>query len=71
MLNYYIPLDLLVTAVLSAQAMDEQVKKITNKLFEKYHSAKDYTSVSREELEKDIRSPGFYRRKAGWINEAF
>jgi endonuclease-3 len=60
-------LELLVATMLSAQATDEQINKITPALFKKYKTPKDYAKVPREELEQDIRSSGFYRRKADAI----
>ncbi|MCW4012549.1 MAG: endonuclease III [Candidatus Bathyarchaeota archaeon] len=58
------PLELLVATMLSAQATDEQINKITPALFKKYKTARDYANAPREELEQDIRSSGFYKRKA-------
>lgn len=69
-LRYETPLELLVATILSAQATDEQVNKITPGLFKKYRSAADYAYAHREELEEDIRSSGFYHRKAEAIQEA-
>ncbi len=63
-LSHHNPLELLVATVLSAQATDQQINKITKELFKKYRTAADYVNVPREELEQDIRSSGFYRRKA-------
>lgn len=63
-LHHENPLELLVATVLSAQATDEQINKITVKLFKKYRTAQEYASVPREELEQDIKSSGFYKRKA-------
>jgi endonuclease-3 len=61
------PLELLVATILSAQATDQQINKITQKLFQKYKTAEDYVEVSRKELEEDIKSSGFYKRKADAI----
>ncbi|MBD3172205.1 endonuclease III [Candidatus Bathyarchaeota archaeon] len=58
------PLELLVATILSAQATDKQINKVTRKLFKKYKTLEDYAYAPREELEQDIRSSGFYRRKA-------
>lgn len=58
------PLDLLIATILSAQSTDEQINKITPKLFEKYRTATDYAYAPREELVDDIRSSGFFNRKA-------
>jgi endonuclease-3 len=61
------PLELLVATILSAQSTDVQINKITKKLFKKYKTVEDYAQAPREEFEKDIRSSGFYRRKADAI----
>jgi len=68
-LNYRSPLEILVATILSAQSTDMQINKITTELFKKYRTAADYANVSREELEEDIRSSGFFRRKAAFIQE--
>ena len=61
------PLELLVATILSAQATDVQINKITKELFKKYRTVEDYLKVPREEFENDIRSSGFFRRKADAI----
>ena len=63
-LRYTNPLELLISTILSAQATDEQINKITPKLFKKYKTAEDYAYADLEELQQDIRSSGFYRNKA-------
>src|SRR3989442_15619208 len=69
-LNFSNPLELLVATQLSAQCTDERVNIVTADLFKKYRSAEDYATVSQEELEKDIKSTGFYRNKAKNIRAA-
>ncbi|MFH2110341.1 MAG: endonuclease III [Candidatus Bathyarchaeota archaeon] len=69
-LHHETPLDLLVATILSAQATDEQINKITRDLFKKYRTAADYAYAPREELEEDIKSSGFYHRKAEAIQKA-
>jgi endonuclease-3 len=69
-LNWRTPLELLVATILSAQSTDEQINKVTANLFEKYRTAADYVNASRKQLESDIRSSGFFRRKADAIQEA-
>ena len=69
-LNWESPLELLVATILSAQSTDEQINKVTSTLFEKYRTAADYAYAPREQLEADIRSSGFFRRKADAIQEA-
>ncbi len=63
-LDFKNPLELLVATILSAQCTDERVNKVTADLFRKYRSAKDYATVSQEELETDIQPTGFFRNKA-------
>ncbi len=69
-LNWRTPLELLVATILSAQSTDEQINKVTSTLFEKYRTASDYAYAPREQLENDVRSSGFFRRKADAIQEA-
>jgi endonuclease-3 len=69
-LNFSNPLELLVATQLSAQCTDERVNMVTESLFQKYRSAEDFATVSQEELERDIRSTGFYRNKAKNIRAA-
>jgi endonuclease-3 len=63
-LHFSSPLELLVATVLSAQCTDERVNRVTEALFKKYRSAKDYAEVELSELEEDVRPTGFYRNKA-------
>ncbi len=63
-LNYRNPFELLVATMLSAQATDVHVNKVTETLFKKYKSAKDYADVPIDRLKKDISSINFYNNKA-------
>jgi endonuclease-3 len=63
-LDWSNPLELLVASILSAQATDVQVNRVTESLFAKYRTAEDYADSNPEELEEDIRPTGFYRNKA-------
>ena len=56
--------ELLVAVILSAQCTDKKVNEVTERLFKKYPSFKDYMRADRREFEQDIRSTGFYRSKA-------
>ena len=69
-LNYQTPLQLLVATILSAQCTDERVNKVTPALFRKYPSVDAFAAADRAELETDIKSTGFYRQKARFIQEA-
>ncbi|MCL5432507.1 MAG: endonuclease III [Patescibacteria group bacterium] len=63
-LNYSNNFELLVAVVLSAQAPDTTVNKVTEKLFKKYKTVQDYANADLNELEQDIKSIGLYRNKA-------
>jgi endonuclease-3 len=63
-LHYTNPLELLIATILSAQCTDTRVNIVTESLFKKYRTVKDYAEADLEELEQDIRSTGFYRNKA-------
>ncbi len=69
-LNYETPMELLVATILSAQTTDEQVNKVTPKLFEKYPSVEAYASAELEELQEAINSVNFYRNKAKYIKKS-
>jgi endonuclease III len=64
------PLDLLIATILSAQCTDERVNMVTRDLFRKYRAPQDYAQISREVLEKDVRSTGFFHNKAKNIQGA-
>lgn len=63
-LHYKNPLELLVATILAAQCTDERVNKVTETLFKKYTTAKDYASAKQDIFEQEIRSTGFYKNKA-------
>ncbi len=69
-LNYSNPLELLVATILSAQCTDERVNIVTKSLFKKYRKAEDYANSDLAELEREIRSTGFFRNKAKNIKNA-
>lgn len=60
-------LELLVAVILSAQCTDARVNEVTQTLFRKYRSAKDFAAADLAALEEDIRPTGFYRNKAKLI----
>ena len=63
-LNFNTPLDLLVATILSAQCTDERVNKVTEGLFQKYKTARDYANAEISKFEQEIKSTGFYKNKA-------
>ncbi|MCW3980941.1 MAG: endonuclease III [Candidatus Bathyarchaeota archaeon] len=68
-LSHKNPLELLVATILSAQSTDRTVNKVTGNLFEKYCRAEDYADADLRELERDIKSTGFYRNKAKFLKQ--
>ena len=56
--------ELLVSVILSAQCTDKRVNMVTKELFKKYSTPKDFANLKQEELEKEIKSCGFYHNKA-------
>ena len=63
-LNFSNPLELMVTAILSAQVRDEVVNATTPKIFSKYKTAKDYANVDLKEFTKEISTVTFAGMKA-------
>ena len=63
-LNFSNPFELLIATILSAQCTDKRVNLVTNELFKKYRSAADFAKAELAELERDIKSTGFFRNKA-------
>ncbi len=58
------PWEFLVAVILSAQCTDARVNIVTEKLFKKYRTVKDYADADIVEFEQDIKSTGFYKNKA-------
>ena len=58
------PFELLCATILSAQCTDERVNIVTPTLFEKYPTPAAMAAAKRVDLEKIIRSTGFFRNKA-------
>lgn len=64
------PFQLLVATILSAQCTDERVNLVTKSLFKKLRTPTDFAGVSQAQLEREIRSTGFFRHKAKNIRGA-
>lgn len=69
-LNYNTPVQLLVATILSAQCTDERVNCVTPELFRRFPDASALANADLEEIEKAVRSTGFYRNKAKNIQAA-
>ena len=69
-LNYETPVQLLVATILSAQCTDERVNMVTPPLFARFPDALNMANADLEEIEKLVKSTGFYRNKAKNIQGA-
>ncbi|MBU2574092.1 MAG: endonuclease III [Elusimicrobia bacterium] len=69
-LNHGEPFELLAAAILSAQCTDKRVNMITPALFKKYPGPAAFAAADLSELEREIRSTGFYKNKALSIKES-
>ena len=69
-LDYNTPIQLLTAVILSAQCTDVRVNMVTPELFAKYPTAEALAGADRIDLEETIRSTGFYRQKAKFIQES-
>ena len=58
------PLQLMVSAILSAQCTDVKVNAVSPGLFRKYRNVRDFAGADIREFQKDIKSIGLYRAKS-------
>jgi endonuclease-3 len=63
-LDFNNPFQLLVATVLSAQCTDKRVNQTTPALFKEYRSIKKMASADIDDIEKLVKSTGFFRAKA-------
>ena len=63
-LLYRSPFELLVATILSAQCTDNQVNRVTPALFKRMRNPQDFAKTPVTEIERFVRSTGFYRNKA-------
>ncbi|HEV2885243.1 MAG TPA: endonuclease III [Pyrinomonadaceae bacterium] len=69
-LNHSNAFELLIATILSAQCTDARVNIVTQDLFRKYRKPEDYLKVAPKELQRDIRTTGFFRNKTTSIQGA-
>ncbi len=69
-LHHADPLQLLVATILAAQCTDDRVNIVTKDLFLRYRTPADFAAAGQVELERQIRSTGFFRNKAKNIRAA-
>jgi endonuclease-3 len=63
-LTFANPLQLLIATILSAQCTDVRVNQVTPALFERFRGAQDFADAEPAEVERLIRTAGFFRNKA-------
>jgi endonuclease-3 len=68
-LEHETPHQLLVATILSAQCTDARVNLVTRDLFRKYPDAAAFAAADPAELERDVKSTGFFRMKARALRE--
>ncbi|MEL7646595.1 MAG: endonuclease III [Sedimentibacter sp.] len=63
-LDYATPFQLLVSTMLSAQATDKSVNKVTAEMYACYPDLDSFLTLTQEELEQKIKKIGLYKNKA-------
>lgn len=69
-LKYDSPFQLFIATVLSAQTTDEQVNRITAKLFQRAGIPQQLAEMEQEELEHYLKGCGLFRQKSRFLIEA-
>lgn len=67
MLHFNTEFECLVAVILSAQSTDEQVNKVTAKLFQDLNRPQDFADIELPLLEERIKGVGLYKNKARHI----
>ena len=62
-LKYKTPFQLVAAVMLSAQCTDKSVNRVTDVLFKRYKTVKDFAEADPKIFEKEISSISFYRNK--------
>jgi endonuclease-3 len=63
-LDFRTPFELLAATIMSAQSTDKRVNEVTPALFRKYPDARAMARAPQADLERDIKTTGFFRQKA-------
>src|SRR4051812_29130898 len=66
-LIYTTPFQLVVAVMLSAQCTDKVVNRVTEKLYKKYKSPKDFARADLQTFTKEISSITFFNNKAKYV----
>ncbi|MDD3648059.1 MAG: endonuclease III [Candidatus Dojkabacteria bacterium] len=68
--NWRYDWQLLFAIILSARSNDDQINKLTPKLFNKYSKLTSFANAGQEQIARDIKSSGFYNAKAKHLHQA-
>lgn len=63
-LHYETPWQLLIATILSAQCTDERVNQVTPELFRQFPSIEAFAAADLTEMERAVKTTGFYHNKA-------
>ena len=63
-LDYSTPFQLLISTMLSAQATDKSVNKVTKELYKQYPDLDSFLTLTQDEIEVKIKKIGLYKNKA-------
>ena len=63
-LDYNTPFQLLISTILSAQATDKSVNKVTEELYMQYPDLDSFLTLSQEEIELKIKKIGLFKNKS-------
>lgn len=63
-LDYKSPFQLLISTMLSAQATDKSVNKVTDELYRQYPDLDSFLTLTQEEIEQKIKKIGLYKNKS-------
>jgi endonuclease-3 len=63
-LDYHNPFELLIATMLSAQSTDVRVNIVSKTLFRKYPNASSMADAGQVDMEREVRTTGFFRNKA-------
>ena len=63
-LDFEKPYELMIATILSAQCTDDRVNIVTKDLFKKYPDLESFARADLYEMEKDVKTTGFFRNKA-------
>jgi len=63
-LDFHNPFELLIATMLSAQSTDVRVNIVSRTLFKKYPTAAAMAAAAQVDMEREVRTTGFFRNKA-------